>query len=204
MKESTKPIGRKRQVVATVTALAIVGGGVAWAAYSAQMSMKGNIGAGQFRALYGAINSSNTIGQLTVNGNATPLEIKGTGDGGTMSSGEQASTLLTLPAGVELFTGESASLSVWPVASTQSSRTGYVSGFAGSVTPGWKAEIAQGCGSNVEKMARGTSPVVVKFTNVSATDPLDTSKFGISVTSVSQNEPKPGSITCAPLSAPAA
>ncbi len=202
-KTTTKPVGRKRQVIASVTALAIVGGGVAYAAYLAQMNMRGNIGAGQFVALYLEDGGYN-VGKITEGGTtANEMVPSVAADRHDLFKVGTASTYKALDLSTkprEVFPGEKLTIEVSPVVTSSGGRMGYVSGLAGSVPAGWTAKVTKGCGGKVDGTVNLWSTAVT-FTNNGATLPLDTSKLGIAVTALGNGEtaPVPSSVVCAPL-----
>lgn len=201
-----RPVGRKRQVVASVTALAIVGGGVAYAAYSASLQMKGNIGRGQFVALYAADGSyDGPIAKITEGGVIANEPVQGEGEvSGFTVGGFYAKAYSTLNLGTTrtLFQDEKLTVALSPaVNSGGSTRRGYISGFTGTVPAGWKAVMSKGCGTPVDNTHRLYSTAVTFSHDGTGTEGLDLSKFGIAVTALDNGEtaPVPSSVTCAPL-----
>lgn len=202
--KTTKTVGRKRQVIASVTALAIVGGGVAYAAYSASLQMKGNIGRGQFVALYAADGTyGGPIAKITEGGVVAGETVQGEGEVSGFTVGSNVKTYSTLNLGTTrtLFQDEKLTVELSPAVNSGGTRKGYISGFTGTVPTGWKAVMSKGCGTPVDNTHRLYSTAVTFSHDGTGTAGLDLSKFGIAVTALGNGEtaPVPSSVTCAPL-----
>jgi hypothetical protein len=156
---NTKTTRRGFSVVAAGAAIALgAGTGVAFAAIQSGAAFKGQVGRGQFVAYW-----SPETGTSQVIGIDMPV---GTSDANApIDSGGRG---VTLPAGLELFEGQSfvttnAAVGLAPKGTqpSKNGRAGYVAGLTGTVGKGWKVTLSSGDGAGVAAPIAGQNYTAV-------------------------------------------